>query len=503
MKYKSYIKYFLIFSIILISLLPTYNFYQYAKKYDFKKSFNLDYVEKYVNYTIYKLFNRSMVQNKVISGKDDFLFLGNDYANVLHKTNGTYPISEEIISHWSNNLKELQEFYESQGIKFLFVIAPNKHTVYREKLPDWMYYNNEENLTDIMIKSAQSNGVKILYLKDILLKNKDEINTLYYKWDTHWNEYGASFGYQAIVDKLNNLYNLNIKKEEFNINKTMRNGGDLANFLKIGDLLNKNDNEYILHLKNNQEICHGNINIESGLLENCQIKNNFNFQINTQPQYTIVKNKKEKVLFMCDSFGTGHTKLFNLTFNEVYKWHYKHLVGNKLNDFIDKNKPDIVIYQLIERGLFDEQIFKINKDILLVKESLNQKSTIFDLEKERNNFIKNENLKLNFMNGYISFESFNSDNAIIILNPIQVKTGYNFLSMEIESSTDTFFQVYYKEHDSDDYTENKSYKISLKKGLNSFTLKMSSEYIKNSLRIDLVSDKGQYKITQFKIFANE
>ena len=57
MKYKSYIKYFLIFSLILISLLPAYNFYQYAKNYDFKKSFNLDNIEKYVNYTIYKLLN--------------------------------------------------------------------------------------------------------------------------------------------------------------------------------------------------------------------------------------------------------------------------------------------------------------------------------------------------------------------------------------------------------------------------------------------------------------
>ena len=37
MKNKSYIKYFIMFSIILISLLPAYNFYLYAKNYDLKK----------------------------------------------------------------------------------------------------------------------------------------------------------------------------------------------------------------------------------------------------------------------------------------------------------------------------------------------------------------------------------------------------------------------------------------------------------------------------------
>ena len=99
MKNKSYIKYFIMFSIILISLLPAYNFYLYAKNYDLKKSFNVDSVEKYVNYIVYKLFNRSMVQEQVIIGKDDFLFLGNDYAKVLDKTNGMYRPSNEEISN--------------------------------------------------------------------------------------------------------------------------------------------------------------------------------------------------------------------------------------------------------------------------------------------------------------------------------------------------------------------------------------------------------------------
>ena len=135
MKNKTYIKYFIIFSIILISLLPVYNFYQYAKNYDYKKSFNIDNIEKYINYSIYKLFNRSMVQEKVITGKEDFLFLGNSYDKVLHKTNGVYRPTKSETDVWTNKLKDLQKWYEDSGIKFIIAIAPNKHSIYKEKLP--------------------------------------------------------------------------------------------------------------------------------------------------------------------------------------------------------------------------------------------------------------------------------------------------------------------------------------------------------------------------------
>ncbi len=106
-RYKKLTKYFILVSIIAISILPAYNFYQYAKKYDKSKIFNIDEIQKYINYAFYKLCNRSLEQGSVITGKNNFLFLGNQYDNVLHKTNGVYRPSLEEIEKWTYKLKDL------------------------------------------------------------------------------------------------------------------------------------------------------------------------------------------------------------------------------------------------------------------------------------------------------------------------------------------------------------------------------------------------------------
>ncbi|PWE19059.1 acyltransferase family protein [Aliarcobacter skirrowii] len=48
-----------------------------------------------------------------------------------------------------------------------------------------------------------------------------------------------------------------------------------------------------------------------------------------------------------------------------------------------------------------------------------------------------------------------------------------------------------------------SYKSHIKKGNNKINLLIPSEYINNELRVDLVSNIGNYKIKEFKIFEIE
>lgn len=361
MKYKSYIKYFLIFSIILISLFPAYNFYQYSKKYDFQKSFNTDTIEKYLNYLVYKLINRSLVQEQVIAGNDGFLFLGNKYDSVLHKTNGVYRPSQEEIQIWANKLKDLQNWYESRGIKFVIVIAPNKHSIYREKLPSWMGYEGK-TITDDIIEESNLKDINLLDLRSVLLSNKNKEETLLYnKQGSHWNTKGAAIGFDATMNKLSSIYNINLIKPVYEFLDYQTDNDSMWLFLKIKDLLEKvdYDNEYKLKI-NNEIMCHGNINLDNSKMEKCIDENNPIMSINGQPQYVINYNSLNnyKLLLLCDSFATSNSQLFNSSFKTVWKWHLGHINGLKLASFVDENKPDIVIYQIVERGLYNYDILK-------------------------------------------------------------------------------------------------------------------------------------------------
>jgi hypothetical protein len=58
-----------------------------------------------------------------------------------------------------------------------------------------------------------------------------------------------------------------------------------------------------------------------------------------------------------------NSNLYNKTFATIWKHKYNDLKGEKLKAFINKHKPDIVIYQVVERSLFNNSYIDINTKI--------------------------------------------------------------------------------------------------------------------------------------------
>ena len=251
MTYKNKIKVFFTCVVLAFFILPVINNFNLEKEFNLdtiekefnldtiEKEFNLDTIEKYINFMIYKTFNRSLNQKQVITGKDNFLFLGNQYNQVLHQTNGTKKTLRSDIEKMTYNLKALQDWYEKREMKFVLVVAPNKHSVYKDKLPKWMDYSGK-TMTNRIIDSAKKMNVNILDLATILNKEKiksDEL--LYFKSDTHWNDKGAAIGYDETINYLNQKYKLEINKPKYDFTRSYANAGDLSRFLKINEILMK------------------------------------------------------------------------------------------------------------------------------------------------------------------------------------------------------------------------------------------------------------------------
>ena len=223
--------------------------------------------------------------------------------------------------------------------------------------------------------------------------------------------------------------------------------------------------------------------------------------INAQPQYIINKNIKDnkKLLLLCDSFGTATSELYNLTFNTIWKWHYGQINGEKLSNFVEENKPDLVIYQIVERALYNDSIVTSIPNISQISiDNINLENQIFDIK--QNNYFKNEQLELDFKNENYNLNAINSD-PIIILNETKANSKNVILSYEINSNVDTTFQLFYKKENNSNYNEADSYKIPLKMGNNKINLLIPSEYINNNLRVDLVSIIGKYEVKEFKIYS--
>ena len=358
MKQKKLVYYFLILSISLTLLLPILNLsfsnnYKKINLQSFSKQqlFSTDIIESIKNYFVYKTFNISLNESKVIAGNDNFFFLGNGFGRIIDKVKGNFPYTNKDIDAWTTKLNKLQNWYKKQGIQFIFVVASNKHTVYSDKLPNSIRYKEEGTITNDLAKSSLDKNIHILDLKKALRKKAQE-KQLYFRTDTHWNHYGALIGYINTMQYLNTIYMKSYKIPEYTmIETTTSAGGDLTNFLKINHFLASNhEKDYNLTFKRQSKECYGKIT-ESSKLEKCTpgIKNTFN-------QYSIHESSsnKEKLLYVCDSFGLANSQLYEKTFNTVWRLHIQyieHINGDLLASFIQKHKPDVVIYQIVERDL--------------------------------------------------------------------------------------------------------------------------------------------------------
>jgi hypothetical protein len=278
----------------------------------------------------------------------------------LHKTNGIYRPTKEEINDWTNKLKDVQNWYENRGIKFIIAIVPNKHTVYKDKLPHWMEYHGK-TITDDIVEQSNAKGINLLDLRNKFIEPIKNSEILYNKQGSHWNSKGSAVGFEAIMNQLSLIYDLNLTLPKYEFNDFKTHGDSMWLFLKIKDLLKLSDYDNEFEFSNlNQMMCLGNINLKNGLLENCTNVNNPKMSINGKPQY-IINNmplNNLKLLLLCDSFATANSKLFNISFERVWKWHYQHLTDLRLVDFVNKNQPDVVIYQVVERDLYNSYVVK-------------------------------------------------------------------------------------------------------------------------------------------------
>ena len=371
MKQKKLVYYFLILSISLTLFLPVLNLsfsYNNTKlnRQSFSKQqlFSTNNFESIKNYMVYKMFNISLNESQVIAGKDNLFFLSDMYASVVSKTKGTFQYTNKDIDAWTSKLKNLQNWYEEQGIEFIVIVASNKHTIYSNKLPDNIPYKEGGTITDDIMMSSLAKGIHILNLKKVLREKKQD-KQLYFKTDTHWNSYGAHVGYLTTMKYLNTAYSKDYKIPEYSMEKIISNGGgDLTKLLRINHFLSDNHEEdYNFTFKQKNKVCYGKIT-KKNKLNKCtpMIEKSFN-------RYVINKNaaNKEKLLYLCDSFGLSNSQLYEKTFNTVSRLHITYTNGAMLANFIQEHKPDVVIYQVIERDLGNNSLiddipknFKIN-----------------------------------------------------------------------------------------------------------------------------------------------
>ncbi len=138
--------------------------------------------------------------NKVLIGKDDWLFYTGDQG--MEDVRGRIPFDDKALDTWYQTIEARRRWLAAQGIDYLFVIVPNKETIYPEYLPRSVVRSGTTRLDQFAAYlAAKGEPAWLGDLRPTLLAHKDPLK-LYIPSDTHWDPYGSYLAYQRIVERL-------------------------------------------------------------------------------------------------------------------------------------------------------------------------------------------------------------------------------------------------------------------------------------------------------------
>jgi hypothetical protein len=137
----------------------------------------------------------------VLIGKETWLFYNKH--NLINEHNGQNPLSKTALNELTANLQTAQQWLAAKDIRFLFVPAPDKMTIY----PEYLGLDNSHSKLNQLISALKDDSpqVNVLDLRPALLDEKLH-HIVYYPYGTHWNDYGAYRAYREIMFYLRRWY---------------------------------------------------------------------------------------------------------------------------------------------------------------------------------------------------------------------------------------------------------------------------------------------------------
>ncbi|HWY32346.1 MAG TPA: hypothetical protein VNX46_16405 [Candidatus Acidoferrum sp.] len=168
----------------------------------------------------------------VITGQNIWMFYNENQMHMAENFQGTRQFSAAALARLQRLHEERRDWLAQRGIKYVFVVAPDKQTIYPEHLPAWLKSKRQPTKLDQFIGYMREHStVDVPDLRPVLREAK-RIAPTYYKTDTHWNAFGGFTASQEIVEALPDESGIElISSNSFEFKKTSFKQGDLASLL--------------------------------------------------------------------------------------------------------------------------------------------------------------------------------------------------------------------------------------------------------------------------------
>lgn len=285
-------------------------------------------------------FLDSSPSSLVQKGEDGWYFYTND--NNLQIGMGKKKLSSEELEAIRKNQVAIQTSLEEQGIDYVLVFTPSKASVYPEFLKGGNNYVGQTMIDQVTSYLQETTTIPVINVKPNLIEAKDE-KEVYFRTDTHWNHAGAYIGYQAVINKLNEIGVIQSQPVSISTNPETR-YGEFSPIMGYPELLPP-DSFMATTIQNTQASLLSEsekVNRVKKILADNEIMGNYYFYSNPSAE--------KNALILGDSFFVTWymPELLAENFAEM------HFIQSDIvsNEIIQAIQPDIVILERTERFIY-------------------------------------------------------------------------------------------------------------------------------------------------------
>jgi len=267
----------------------------------------------------------------VMLGRDDWMFYTKDHSIEIFR--GAHPFSTAQLERWRRALESRRDYLAQRGIEFIYVIGPNKETIYPDYVPPRCNRVGPTRLDQLTAYLEQRSDFRILDLRPALTAARADdrpLDHVYLELGTHWNARGGFVAAREIQKWLHARFpSVNVSEPADVVFGTAEDRGDTeAGWMYVPDLFPQHWNWYMPKAPRVQLGADG--------------------WSEAQPHRVKVDDPRlPRALVLHDSFGPGVAPLLSECFSRS-TW----INTAAFNaDLIAAESPDVLIQVYVERVL--------------------------------------------------------------------------------------------------------------------------------------------------------
>lgn len=173
-------------------------------------------------------------RSDVMMGKDGCLFFDERRMHLAENFQGILQFSPSELAQLRQVHEARRDWLAGRGIQYIFLVAPDKQTIYPDLLPSWLKPTGRLTKFDQFIRYMREHSMVTVPDLRPALRSARQIAATYYKTDSHWNSFGGFIASEEIArlvaDKTGSAP---LSLDSFDFVKTPLKRGDLSILLGV------------------------------------------------------------------------------------------------------------------------------------------------------------------------------------------------------------------------------------------------------------------------------